>query len=168
LDSQDKEVSMSEILIGGAAVCAILWLFWLGGIYLLIPSVLIIGLFVLVVVPIWLFDRRRMHYSPDADAALKALAEELQSELLGQSNGILEVEGIYLGGYPKVMVLFGSEHAFEQAKQNGLLDRLANRVADVVRSEAVFGRNRESFDQKQAVWAMTDRGIWDQYVKNSG
>jgi len=109
-----------------------------------------------------------MHYSPDADAALKALAEELQSELLGQSNGILEVEGIYLGGYPKVMVLFGSEHAFEQAKQNGLLDRLANRVADVVRSEAVFGRNRESFDQKQAVWAMTDRGIWDQYVKNSG
>ncbi len=134
--------------------------------------VLIGGLFAVVIAIILLFACwillvrcRRMRYSPGADNALQRLIRELRSQISSQYQDVLEIEGIWAFDYPKVAVLFGSNHALEQATKNGYLDQLAIRVTHVVKSEPDFGRNRGSFDAKQAIWAMADRQIWDRNVK---
>lgn len=63
-------------------------------------------------------------------------------------------------GYPKVAILFTADDALSQAKGSGLIDRIASNLATAVRDDPAFGRNRESFDRQQAVWATADKKSW--------
>ena len=107
----------------------------------------------------WVFlsGRKRMHYSVEADAAFRRAVEEIQTVLVAESESIRRVEGIWLYGYPKVAILFATDEALRQAKENGLLDRIAGKAGETVRRDTAFGPNRESFDQRQAVWATAER-----------
>ena len=102
-----------------------------------------------------------MRCSPEGAAALTRLVAELRPQLLAGNQGVLEVEGVWAFDYPKVLVLFESDHALEQAKTGGLLSQLAGKVTEAVRNDLAFGQNRESFDPKQAVWATAERQYWD-------
>ncbi|MBN8451055.1 MAG: hypothetical protein J0M13_19040 [Candidatus Accumulibacter sp.] len=118
-----------------------------------------------VVVPVVAFNCiPRMSYSVLADVALKRLAQDLRMELVAQGLGILEVEGIWGYGWPKMAILFESPEALEQAGKNGLLDRLAGRIAEAVRGDPAYGRSRKSFDAKKAVWGLSEQASWDALV----
>lgn len=68
-------------------------------------------------------------------------------------------------GYPKIAILFTAEDALSQAKGSGFIDRIASKVGEAVKDDPAFGRNRESFDRQQAVWATADKQSWNLYVR---
>ncbi len=105
-----------------------------------------------------------MSYSLVADLALKRLAQDLRMELVAKHPGILEVEGIWGYGWPKVAILFESQQALEQAGKNGLLDQIAGRIADAVQRDPAYGRSRKLFDAKEAVWGISEQASWDAVV----
>ena len=130
-------------------------------------SIVLISLVVvaLLKVRVFFFGRTRMKYSPEADAAFQRFVEEIRSALVPQNESILQVEGVWLYGYPKIVILFTTDDALSQAKGSGLIDRIARNVGEVVRDDPSFGRNRESFDRQQAVWATADKQDWHLNVR---
>ncbi|MCX7099825.1 MAG: hypothetical protein NTV43_18175 [Methylococcales bacterium] len=134
--------------------------------FLLLLGVLLAGIILIVLFfACWIFFGS-MRYSPEANIALQRLMSELRSQASYQNQGVLKIESIWTFGYPKVAVLFESSHALEQATMAGLLEQLAIRVTHFVKSEPAFGRNRGSFDPKQAIWAIADRQFWDSHIKS--
>jgi hypothetical protein len=115
----------------------------------------------LLVAWLWWVRRRRMRCSPDGAAALGRLVATLSPRLRAGDHEVLSVEGVWAFDYPKVLVLFGSDRALEQATTSGLLSQLAAEVAEAVRADVAFGRNRETFDSSQAVWATASRQAWE-------
>lgn len=119
----------------------------------------------IVVVPVVAFNCiPRMSYSSAADLALKRLAQDLRMELVANGLGILEVGGIWVYNWPKVVILFESTQALEQAKENGFLDQLASRIAESVQGNPAYGRNRSFFDAKEAVLGISEQAEWDSFV----
>ena len=125
-------------------------------------SIVLIFLVVVALFIVWVFfsSRARMNYSPQADAAFQRFVEEIRAVLVAENQSIMQVEGVWWQGYPKVAILFTADDALSQAKGSGLIDRIASNVGEVVRDDPAFGRNRESFDQQQAVWATADKKSW--------
>ena len=115
----------------------------------------------LFIVWVWWVRRRRMRYSPDGAAALGRLVATLSRRLLAGEHEVVAVEGVWGFDYPKVLVLFDSDRALEQATTSGLLSQLASEVAEAVRADVAFGRNRETFDSSQAVWATASKQAWE-------
>ena len=130
-------------------------------------SIVLIFLVAVALFIVWVFfsDRARMKYSPKADAAFQRFLEGLRSALVAENESILQVEGVWLYGYPKIAILFTTDDALSQAKGSGLIDRIASNVGEVVRDDPSFGRNRESFDRQQAVWATADKQDWHLNVR---
>jgi hypothetical protein len=130
-------------------------------------SIVLISLVVvaLLKVRVFFFGRTRMNYSPEADSAFQRFVEEIRSALVAENESILQIEGVWLYGYPKIVILFTTDDALSQAKGSGLIDRIASNVGEVVRDDPSFGRNRESFDRQQAVWATADKQDWHLNVR---
>ena len=128
---------------------------------------LLIILVVVALFIVWVFfsGRARMNYSPEADAAFQKFAEDIRAVLVAENESILQVDGVWWYGYPKVAILFTADDALSQAKGSGLIDRIASNVGEVVRDDPSFGRNRESFDRQQAVWATADKQDWHLNVR---
>ncbi|MBL8415071.1 MAG: hypothetical protein JNM42_11600 [Propionivibrio sp.] len=119
----------------------------------------------ILVIPVVAFNCvPSMSYSLNADVALKRLVQDLRKELVMGSQGILEVEGIWGYGWPKVVILFSSREALEEAEANGFMNQLARRITDVVKSDRAYGRSRKMFDSKEAVSGFTERSTWDECV----
>jgi hypothetical protein len=119
----------------------------------------------ILVIPVVAFNCvPSMSYSIIADVALKRLVQDLRTELVVGSQGILEVDGIWGYGWPKVVILFASKEALEKAEANGLINQLASRITDVVKSDRAYGRSRKMFDSKEAVSGFTERSKWDECV----
>ena len=106
-----------------------------------------------------------MNYSPEADATFQRFVEDIRAVLVAENVSILQVEGVWWYGYPKVAILFTADDALSQAKGSGLIDRIASNVATAVRDDPAFGRNWESFDRQQAVWATADKKSWRIWVE---
>jgi|APTNR8051073442_1049403.scaffolds.fasta_scaffold13072_4 hypothetical protein len=118
-----------------------------------------------VAVPVVAFNcLPQMSYSLGADLALKHLAQDLRLELVSEDHGILDVAGVWVYNWPKMAVLYESQHSLEQAEASGLVDKLGHRFADIVRSDPAYGRGRKSFDPKQAVWCVTEMEQWENIV----
>jgi hypothetical protein len=125
-------------------------------------SIVLIFFVVVALFIVWVFfsSRARMNYSPVADVVFQRFVEEIRAVLVAENKSIMLVEGVWWYGYPKVAILFTADDALSQAKGSGLIDRIARNVATAVRDDPAFGRNRESFDRQQAVWATADKKSW--------
>jgi hypothetical protein len=125
-------------------------------------SIVVISLVVVALLKgrVFFIGRTRMNYSPEADTAFQRFVGAIQGTLVAENEAILQIEGVWLYGYPKVAILFTAEDALSQAKESGLIDRIASNLATAVRDDPAFGRNRESFDRQQAVWATADKRSW--------
>ena len=130
-------------------------------------SIVLIFLVVVALFIVWVFfsSRARMNYSPVADVVFQRFVEEIRAVLVAENKSIMQVEGVWWYGYPKVAILFTADDALSQAKGSGLIDRIASNVAEAVKDDPAFGRNRESFDRQQAVWATADKKSWNLYVE---
>jgi hypothetical protein len=69
--------------------------------------------------------------------------------------------------YPKVAILFSTNDALRQAKESGLLERIASSVGEKVRGDPAFGGQRETFDRQQAVWVTAENESWHLIVEKS-
>lgn len=119
----------------------------------------------ILVIPVVAFNCvPSMSYSLNADVALKRLVKDLRTELVVGNQSILEVEGIWGYGWPKVVILFSSIESLEEAEANGLINQLASRIADVVKSDRAYGRSRKMFDSKEAISGFTERSKWNECV----
>jgi len=119
----------------------------------------------IIVAPVMAFNLiPRMSYSLEADLSLKRFIKDLRIELVAENQGILEIEGVWGYDWPKVVILFESKQALEEAETNGLLKQLAYRITDAVNSDPSYGPNRKWFDSKEAVWGMTEGSAWDNLV----
>ncbi|HBA66356.1 MAG TPA: hypothetical protein DCZ48_09340 [Methylococcaceae bacterium] len=122
----------------------------------------VIGLFFVWCV---LSARRRMRYSPEADAAFKHFVEEASSNLVAKNQSISQIAGIWSYGYPKLIVLFSTDESLRQAKDNGLINEIARNFAERVKNDSAFGKNKELFDENQGVLATADKEFWELLVK---
>jgi len=97
----------------------------------------------------------RMSYSKEGAAAFLRLVEEIRTDLQEETS-ILEVEGRWIRGYPKLTILFASDDAIREAQSTGLLDRVAKKL-ERVKHYPAFGRRRyrESFDPQYGIETMT-------------
>jgi len=119
----------------------------------------------ILVIPVVAFNCvPSISYSLNADVALKRLVQDLRTELVVGSQGIMEVEGIWVYGWPRVVILFSSMEALKEAEGNGLINQLARRITDVLKSDRSYGLNRKMFDSKEAVSGFTERSKWDECV----
>lgn len=131
-----------------------------------------IGLAVLVLLcVVWVaihsakFMAKRMNYSEDASEALQQFAQALGRRLVSEQTGITKVTAMWAYGYPKIALLFSSTAAFEKAKSSDLLSKIATDVSEFVRRDEAFGRNRDSFDVKQALYFTADIQSWNVNVE---
>jgi len=158
---------MTAIWIVAAALPAAGFHYFLG---VPIGFSIVIGITVVVSVFIgWVFlsNRARMHYSPEADAAFQFIVDEARAVLVKENDSVLQVKGIWSYGYPKVAILFSTNDALRQAKESGLLERIASSVGEKVRGDPAFGGQRETFDRQQAVWVTAENESWHLIVEKS-
>ena len=101
--------------------------------------------------------QRRMRYSTEGAAALARLVTKLKLDLPAGRHGVLDIQGIWVFDYPKVLFLFQSESAIKEAETSGLLLESAGKVTQAVRIELAFGRNRQSFDSRRAILATASK-----------
>ncbi|MBK7421944.1 MAG: hypothetical protein IPJ48_01945 [Propionivibrio sp.] len=154
----DAKFFLYSVLLGLVSAVPILkYFFGISTLSAIAVSVLVIPVVAFNCVP-------SMSYSLNADVALKRLVQDLRTELVVGSQGILDVEGIWGYGWPKVVILFSSIEALEKAEANGFINQLASRITEMVKSDRAYGRNRNMFDSKEAVSGFTDRSMWDECV----
>jgi hypothetical protein len=108
----------------------------------------------------------RVRCSPDSRAVLQRLAGEIRTILLEGKISVLQVEGIWLYSYPKVIILCESDNALRQLNESGLLSRITSKVGDAVKHDPTFGRNRESFDEQQGILATAKEDTWGFYYRH--
>jgi len=107
----------------------------------------------------------RVRCSPDSRAALQRLVGEIRTILLEGKISVLQVEGIWLYSYPKVIILCESDDALRQLNRSGLLSRITSKVGDAVKHDPTFGWNRESFDEQQGISATANKDTWGFYYR---
>jgi hypothetical protein len=127
---------------------------------------ILFSVIILVLILASFIRNQRMCYTRDGALGLKQLVGELKQQNNAGELGVLDIEGVWASGYPKVLLLFESDDFVEQAQTTGLLSRIEAKVTDTVRSELSFGPNRDSFDAKQAIWATANINHWESVLKN--
>jgi hypothetical protein len=125
---------------------------------LLFAALIVLGVIVAILIGLTVWGTLRfprMSYSEEGAAAFLRLVEEIRTDLKEETS-IAEIEGRWIGGYPKLTLLFVSDDALREAQSTGLLDRIAKKL-ERVKHDPAFGptRNRETFDPQYGIEAMT-------------